>query len=94
MEKILSQLEKKVERVASAISKLKEENASITASNLELKERLRTLEKQGSSGDGSVKGLRSRVSQLEKERKDLIELRKRVEVRLEAVLSQFDRLER
>ncbi|KPJ59830.1 MAG: hypothetical protein AMJ46_09345 [Latescibacteria bacterium DG_63] len=94
MEKILAQLEKKVERVASAISRLKEENASLTASNEELNERLRDLEKQGSSGDGAVKGLRSRISKLEQERKTLLELRKRVETRLEAVLSQFDWLEK
>ena len=94
MEKILTQLEKKVERVASTITKLKEENASISASNKELKERLRELEKQGPSGDGSAKGLRSRISKLEKERKDLVELKRRIEMRLEAVLSQFDWLEK
>ncbi len=94
MEKILTQLEKKVERVASAISKLKEENANLTASNQELNERLRQLEKHGSSGDGAVKGLKSRLSKLEKERNGLIELRKRVETRLETVLSQFDWLEK
>ncbi|UCF79267.1 MAG: cell division protein ZapB [Candidatus Eiseniibacteriota bacterium] len=94
MEKILTQLEKKVERVASAISRLKEENASLTTSNKELNERLRELERHGSSGDGAVKGLRSRISKLEQERKTLIELRKRVETRLEAVLSQFDWLEK
>jgi chromosome segregation ATPase len=94
MEKILTQLEKKVERVASTISKLKEENANLTASNQELKERLRGLDKRGSSGDGGVKGLRSRITKLEKERKTLIELRKRVETRLETVLAQFDLLEK
>jgi chromosome segregation ATPase len=93
MDSILAELEKKVERVASAIRKLKEENANLKSSNEELNERLRGLEKGGSGTDGVVGELRSRIAQLEGERKSLVELRKQVEARLETILSQFDSFE-
>jgi chromosome segregation ATPase len=90
MDSILTELERKVERVASAIRKLKEENANLRSGNEELKDRLRQLDKSGSGSDGVVRELRSRISQLEGERKSLMELRKQVEARLETILSQFD----
>ena len=90
MDSILTELEKKVERVASAIRKLKEENANLKSNNEELKDRLRELDKSQPGGDGVVRELRSKIAQLEGERKSLIELRKQVEARLETILSQFD----
>jgi len=93
MEHVLSELEKKVERVASAIKRLKEENATLRAENRRLGEGLRELQKGGSGSDGVVKELRNKVTQLEGERKSLIDLRKKVETRLEAILSQFETFE-
>jgi chromosome segregation ATPase len=90
MDSILTELEKKVERVASAIRKLKEENANLRSNNAELKDRLGQLDKGGSGSDGVVRELRSRIAQLEGERKSLMELRKQVEARLETILSQLD----
>jgi chromosome segregation ATPase len=90
MDSILTELEKKVERVASAIKKLKEENANLRSNNEELKDRLRQLDKSESGSDGVVRELRSRIAQLEVERKSLLELRNQVEARLETILSQFD----
>jgi len=52
--------------------------------------RLRELEKSGSGGNGVARELRSKIAQLEGERKSLIELRKQIEARLETVLSRFD----
>jgi chromosome segregation ATPase len=90
MDSILTELEKKVERVASAIRKLKEENANLRSNNAELKDRLGQLDKGGSGSDGVVRELRSRIAQLEGERKSLMELRKQVEARLETIVSQLD----
>ena len=90
MDSMLTELEKKVERVASAIKKLKEENANLTSGNRKLNERLRELEKSDSGDDGVVRELRSKITQLEGERKSLMDLRKQVETRLETILSQFD----
>jgi chromosome segregation ATPase len=90
MDDILAELEKKVERVASAIRTIKEENANLRSGNEKLNERLRELEKSDSGSDGVVRELRSKIAQLEGERKSLIELRKQVESRLEGILSQFD----
>ena len=94
MEKILTELERKVERVASAIKRLKEENSKLRSSNQELNQRLRELKAAESGSDGAFKQLKSRIAQLEDERDSLLELRKRVETRLEAILSQFEWLER
>jgi chromosome segregation ATPase len=90
MEKVFTELERKVAVVASAIKRLKEENASLRSMNQELNQRLRESKTAESGGDGVTKELRSRVAQLESERNSLLELRKRVETRLEAMLSQFD----
>jgi chromosome segregation ATPase len=94
MEKIFTELERKVERVASAINRLKEENSKLRSSNQELNQRLRELKAAESGSDGTFKELKSRIKQLEDERDSLVELRKRVETRLEAILSQFEWLER
>jgi regulator of replication initiation timing len=94
MEKIFSELERKVERVASVIDRLKEENSKLRSGNQELNQRLRELKATDSGSDGTSKQLKSRIAQLESERDSLIELKKRVETRLEAILSQFEWLER
>lgn len=94
MEKIFSELERKVEGVASAIKRLKEENSKLRSSNQELNQRLRELKAAESGGDGTVRELKTRIAQLEDERDSLVELKKRVETRLEAILSQFEWLER
>ncbi len=94
MEKIFTELERKVERVASAIDRLKEENSKLRSGNQELNQRLRELKAAESGSDGTFKDLKSRIKQLEDERDSLVELRKRVETRLEAILSQFEWLER
>jgi len=94
MEKVFTELERKVAVVASAIKRLKEENASLRSMNQELNQRLRGSKAAESGGDGVTKELRSRVAQLESERNSLLELRKRVETRLEAMLAQFDWLEK
>jgi len=94
MEKIFTELERKVERVASAINRLKEENSKLRSSNQELNQRLRELKATESGSDGTFKELKSRIAQLEGERDSLVELKKRVETRLEAILSQFEWLER
>lgn len=93
MEEILNELEKKVERVASAIRKLKEENANLRSSNRKLNERFRELEKGETGNDGAERELRSKIAQLEGERKTLMDLRNKVETRLQAILSQFDLFE-
>jgi regulator of replication initiation timing len=93
MEKIFTELERKVERVASAIKRLKEENSKLRLSNQELNQRLRELKATESGSDGTHRELKSRIAQLENERESLVELRKRVETRLEAILSQFEWLD-
>jgi chromosome segregation ATPase len=93
MEKIFTELERKVERVASAIKRLKEENSKLRSSNQELNQRLRELKATESGSDGTHRELKSRIAQLENERDSLVELRKRVETRLEAILSQFEWLD-
>jgi regulator of replication initiation timing len=93
MEKIFTELERKVERVASAIKRLKEENSKLRLSNQELNQRLRELKATESGSDGTHRELKSRIAQLENERDSLVELRKRVETRLEAILSQFEWLD-
>ncbi|MCX5799860.1 MAG: cell division protein ZapB [Candidatus Eisenbacteria bacterium] len=93
MDNVLIELEKKVERVASAIRRLKEENANLRSENQELNGRLGEVGKSASGNDGAVRELRSKIGQLEKERKSLIEQRKEVEARLEGILSRFDSFE-
>jgi predicted RNase H-like nuclease (RuvC/YqgF family) len=93
MDNVLIELEKKVERVASAIRRLKEENANLRSENQELNGRLGEAGKSASGSDGAVRELRSKIAQLEKERKSLIEQRKEVEARLEGILSRFDSFE-
>jgi len=94
MENVFTELERKVERVASAIKRLKEENSKLRSGNQELNQRLRELKAAESGSDGTSKELKSRIAQLENERDSLVELKKRVETRLEAILSQFEWLER
>ncbi len=94
MEKVFAELEKRVESVASAIKRLKEDNANLRSVNRELNQRLLSVKAAESGGDGVTKELRTRITQLENERDSLLELRKRVEKRLEAMLSQFDWLEK
>ncbi|MBN1503752.1 MAG: hypothetical protein JW952_01685 [Candidatus Eisenbacteria bacterium] len=94
MENIFTELERKVERVASAIKRLKEENSKLRSGNQELNQRLRELKAAESGSDGTFRELKSRIAQLEDERDSLVDLRKRVETRLEAILSQFEWLER
>ena len=94
MENVFTELERKVERVASAINRLKEENSKLRSGNQELNQRLRELKATESGSDGTFKELKSRIAQLENERDSLVELKKRVETRLEAIISQFEWLER
>lgn len=76
-----------------AIRKLKEDNANLRSENRRLGESLRELQKGGSGSDGVVKELRNKITQLEGERKSLVDLRKKVETRLEAILSKFELFE-
>ncbi|MFH0778513.1 MAG: hypothetical protein V2A71_07775 [Candidatus Eisenbacteria bacterium] len=94
MDKIFAELEKKIERVASAMKTLKEENANFRSENLELLERTKKLQASGSSGEGTLKSLRSRIAELEGERDSLVDLRRQVEARLEGVLSRLEWLEK